>query len=44
MGHSSLYSLIISAVDLMTINVETTMIDSGYYLEKEFTELIHMNP
>ena len=33
-----------SMVDLMAIGVETLMIDSGCSLEKEFTELIRMNP
>ena len=28
----------------IAIGVETLKIDSGYSLEKEFTELIHMNP
>ena len=30
--------------DLISIGVETVRIDSGCYLEKEFIELIHMNP
>ena len=30
--------------DLIAIGVETLMIDSGCSLEKEFTELIRMNP
>ena len=30
--------------DLVPITLETPRIDSGYSLEKEFTELIHMNP
>ena len=30
--------------DPMTISVETIRIDSGCFLEKEFIELIHMNP
>ena len=30
--------------DAIAINVETLRIDSGCSLEKEFTELIHMNP
>ena len=30
--------------DLVAIDVETLRIDSGCYLEKEFTELIGMNP
>ena len=33
-----------SMVDLVAIGVETPRIDSGCYLEKEFTELIRMNP
>ena len=33
-----------SMVDLITIGVETLRIDSGCFLEKEFTELIRMNP
>ena len=37
-------SHIMSMVDLVIICVETRMIDSGCYLEKEFTDLIHMNP
>ena len=31
-------------VDLVVIGMETLRIDSGCYLEKEFTELIRMNP
>ena len=31
-------------VDPVAIDVETLRIDSGCSLEKEFTELIHMNP
>ena len=31
-------------VDLIAIGVETLRIDSGCSLEKEFTELICMNP
>ena len=31
-------------VDPIAIDVETLRIDSGCSLEKEFTELIHMNP
>ena len=31
-------------VDPMTIGIETPKIDSGCSLEKEFTELICMNP
>ena len=30
--------------DLVAISVETLRIDSGCSLEKEFTELIRMNP
>ena len=30
--------------DLIAIRVETLRINSGCSLEKEFTELIHMNP
>ena len=30
--------------DLVAISVETPRIHSGYSLETEFTELIHMNP
>ena len=30
--------------DPVAIDVETLMADSGCSLEKEFTELIHMNP
>ena len=33
-----------SMANLMTIDIETTRIDSGWSLEKEFTELILMNP
>ena len=33
----------ISIADLVAINIETLRIDSGYSLEEEFTELIHMN-
>ena len=32
-----------SRTDLIAISVETLRIDSGCYLEKEFTELIRMN-
>ena len=32
-----------SMADPVAIGVETLMIDSGYSLEKEFTELIRMN-
>ena len=33
-----------SMADLIGIGVETLRIDSGCSLEKEFTELIRMNP
>ena len=33
-----------SMVDLVPISLETLRIDSGCSLEKEFTELICMNP
>ena len=33
-----------SMIDHIAISVETLRIDSGCSLEKEFTELIHMNP
>ena len=33
-----------SMTDLVAISVETLKIDSGCSLEKEFTELIHINP
>ena len=33
-----------SMTDPVTIGVETLRIDRGCSLEKEFTELIHMNP
>ena len=33
-----------SMADLVAIGVETPRIDSGCSLEKEFTELIRMNP
>ena len=33
-----------SMADLIAIDVETLRIDSGCSLEKEFTELICMNP
>ena len=33
-----------SMADPVAIGVETPMIDNGYSLEKEFTELIRMNP
>ena len=32
-----------SIANLEDIDVETLRIDSGYYLEKEFTKLIHIN-
>ena len=35
---------IMSTTDLVAIGVETPRIDSRYSLEKEFTELIYMNP
>ena len=35
---------IMSMADLVAIGVETPRIDRGCYLEKEFTELIRMNP
>ena len=34
----------ISMVDLIAIDVEILRIDSGWSFEKEFTELIRMNP
>ena len=34
----------ISMANLVAIGVETPRIDSGCFLEKEFTELICMNP
>ena len=37
-------SHMMSMADLMAIAVQTLRIDSGYSLEKEFTELICMNP
>ena len=37
-------SHMMSMADPITIGVETLMIDSGCSLEKEFTELIRMNP
>ena len=37
-------SHMMSMVDAIAIGVETLRIDSGSSLEKEFTELIHMNP
>ena len=33
-----------SMADLVTISVEILQIDSEYFLEKEFTQLVHMNP
>ena len=33
-----------SMTDPIAISVETLRIDSGCFLEKEFTELIRMNP
>ena len=33
-----------SMADTIAIGVEILRIDNGYSLEKEFTELIHMNP
>ena len=35
---------LMSMVDHVAIDVETLRIDSGCSLEKEFTELIRMNP
>ena len=35
---------VMGIADLVVIGVETPRIDSGYSLEKEFTELIRMNP
>ena len=37
-------SHMMSMDDPIAIGVETLRIDSGYSLEKEFTELIRMNP
>ena len=37
-------ALIMSLVDHVATNVETPRIDSGYSFEKEFTEMISMNP
>ena len=34
----------LSIIDPIAINVETPKIDNGCSLEKEFTELIYMNP
>ena len=41
-----LYNLthMMSMTDLIALGVETLRIDSGCSLEKEFTELIYMNP
>ena len=33
-----------SMADPISVGVETLRIDNGYYLEKEFIELIPMNP
>ena len=33
-----------SKTDLVAMSVETLRIDSGYFLDKEFTKLICMNP
>ena len=35
---------IMSMADLVAIGVETLRVDSGYFLEKDFTKLIPMNP
>ena len=35
---------LMSMVDPIAIGIETPMIDSGSSFEKEFTELIRMNP
>ena len=37
-------SPMMSMTDPIAIGVDTQRIDSGYSLEKEFTELIRMNP
>ena len=37
-------SHMMSMADLIAISVETLRIDNGCSLEKEFTELIRMNP
>ena len=37
-------SHMMSMADPIAIDVETLRIDSGWSLEKEFTELIRMNP
>ena len=34
----------ISIVDLIFINMGILRIDSGFFLEKEFNELIYINP
>ena len=34
----------VSMVDLVAIGVRTPRIDSGCFLEKEFTKSIHMDP
>ena len=33
-----------SMANPITIGVETPRIDSGYSLQKDFTEMMHMNP
>ena len=35
---------VMNMIDPMAIYVETLMMDSGCSLEKQYTELIHMNP
>ena len=40
----SYQNYMMSMTNLVAISVKTSMIDSGYSLEKEFTELIRMNP
>ena len=35
---------LMSMVDPVAIDIETLRIDSGCCLEKDFTELIHVNP
>ena len=35
---------LMSMADPIAISVETLRVDSGCSLEKEYTELIHMNP
>ena len=35
---------VMSMTDLVAISVEKPKIDTGCSLEKEFTELMHMNP